>query len=145
MFDDDTTRTQYQNDYQEADHEDFKESSAGAKIYFCDDCQTMLRPRDKDGKLEYFCPQCHNTKDIDDFRVYVNVLKRGAAGVSGKRSLSEDPTLPRKKSYCKHCGNMMEHVIFTAHKINGEETMNQMKECVVCHTQSEMTYDNDNE
>ena len=133
MFDEDTTATQYL--------EQPKERAAGAKIYFCEDCQSVLEPRAIGGELEYFCKQCKKSQKIDDNLVYVNILKRTTAGFTTKRSLVEDPTLPVKKLYCSNCGAITDHVIFTASKIAGEETMSQMIECKTCLTQSEMPDD----
>ena len=62
-------------------------------------------------------------------RFHDNTLKRTGSSFSSKRFLSEDPTLPRKEIYCPNCGSMTDHVLFIAHKIAGEENMQQIKEC----------------
>ena len=132
-FDEDTIATQLPEAY--------KERSAGAQVHFCNSCQSVLRPKAVDGELVYQCPQCREIRrDIEDKRVYVNVLKRTSAGFTSKRWLSEDPTLPRREMHCKNCEAITQHVIFMANKVNGEDTMSPMRECTVCHMQS-MVYE----
>ena len=135
MFDEATTATQI------ADVP--KERSEGAKVYFCKNCQSVLRPKVINGEFVYMCSQCRQPETIDDKRVYVDILKRTSAGFSSKRSLSEDPTLPRQEIYCTQCGEMTTHVLFIQSKTAGEETMSQMKECRNCHLQTEMVYPDD--
>ena len=132
MFDETTTATQLP--------EARKERSDGAKVYFCKNCQSVLTPRANNGEIEYYCNQCRQVETIDDKRVYVNILKRTSSGGATKRSLSEDPTLPRKEIYCDTCGTYTTHVLFIQNKMAGEETLSQMKECTICHHQEPMNY-----
>ena len=104
MFDEETTYTQVR--------EAPKTRGAGAKVYFCEDCQSVLTPRSVGRELEYYCPQCRKSQKIDDTLVYVNTLKRTGASFSSKRFLSEDPTLPRKEIYYPNCGSMTDLVLF---------------------------------
>lgn len=136
-FDENTTATQIPSAH--------KERRSGAKVYFCSECQSVLTPRvrkgDDSGKLEYFCQQCNRSEENDDFLVYVNILKRDDAGVSGEKDLTSDITLHRQRLLCNNCNTTCDHVIFNQPTLAGEETMRQLKQCCHCRYQSAMTYD----
>jgi len=116
-----------------------KTKISGAKIYFCESCQGVLQPRPPQNRskgLEYTCPHCNISVDIDDNRVYAHVLKRNQnSSVLSSNLISEDPTLKRKIRHCENCEREVEVVLFLAPTLAGEETMKQMMECTICRHQ----------
>ena len=114
------------------------DSATGAKVHYCEDCQSVLYPKTTQNGtvLEYFCPQCKKSQEVDDKLVYVNVLVKSSVGGIKATNLADDPTLPIVTCPCEVCGTETEHVIFMAPALKGEERMEQLKECKICHRTS---------
>ena len=114
-----------------------KNRRAGAKLYFCDSCQGILTPKPTKVKLSYYCPNCKTEYEKDDYRVYVNLLKKKDMLTNNTHnSISNDPTLKRDRKHCETCKCEQEVVLFMAPALSGEESLKQMMECTVCSTQS---------